>query len=164
MPGMNVTLLNALRRYGSSMNDEDLAKATAAVKTVEQLGYTYEGGQLWKPPLGEAPAYITWDGEGVPPAGTVCEFTPVKAYSDTGIWEQFRVAASVDGWVFGFIEGLSPNDMQPRSLSVSEHYFRQIMTPEEREAQRKEKSVKAMVEVFNSTPGKKTRRVACKRL
>ena len=29
----------------------------SAVKTLEQLGYTYHGGELWKPPLGKAPDF-----------------------------------------------------------------------------------------------------------
>ncbi len=31
--------------------------AQSAVKTLEQLGYTYHGGELWKPPLGKAPDF-----------------------------------------------------------------------------------------------------------
>lgn len=31
----------------------------AAVATLESKGYTWHGGQLWKPPIGKAPAYIT---------------------------------------------------------------------------------------------------------
>lgn len=31
----------------------------AAVATLELKGYTYHGGQMWKPPLGNPPAYIT---------------------------------------------------------------------------------------------------------
>lgn len=30
----------------------------AAVATLEAMGYTYNGGQQWKPPMGEAPDYI----------------------------------------------------------------------------------------------------------
>lgn len=30
----------------------------AAVRTLEQMGYTFNGGQLWKPPLGSPPDYI----------------------------------------------------------------------------------------------------------
>jgi hypothetical protein len=28
-------------------------KELAAIKTLEHLGYTYHGGELWKPPLGK---------------------------------------------------------------------------------------------------------------
>lgn len=34
-------------------------KEGAAVETLESKGYTWHGGELWKPPLGKAPAYIT---------------------------------------------------------------------------------------------------------
>lgn len=33
----------------------------AAVRTLEQAGYTYHGGELWKPPIGKAPRFITED-------------------------------------------------------------------------------------------------------
>lgn len=35
------------------------SKYDAAVATLESKGYTWNGGQLWKPPLGTAPDYIT---------------------------------------------------------------------------------------------------------
>lgn len=36
----------------------------AAVATLERLGYTYHGGELWKPPLGKRPAWLdAADGE-----------------------------------------------------------------------------------------------------
>jgi hypothetical protein len=34
-------------------------KLNAAVATLEQLGYTYKGAPLWKPPIGTPPDYIT---------------------------------------------------------------------------------------------------------
>lgn len=34
-----------------------LNKALAALETLEHLGYTYEGGELWKPPNGEVPDF-----------------------------------------------------------------------------------------------------------
>lgn len=37
------------------------AKLLAALRTVEALGYTYNGAEMWKPPIGKAPAYITDD-------------------------------------------------------------------------------------------------------
>ena len=30
------------------------SKNTAAIATLERMGYTYHGGELWKPPLGKA--------------------------------------------------------------------------------------------------------------
>lgn len=36
-------------------------KESAAVETLESKGYTWNGGQLWKPPIGNAPAYIAGD-------------------------------------------------------------------------------------------------------
>lgn len=36
-------------------------KTDAAVATLEHLGYTHEGGSLWKPPLGKAPDFNMLD-------------------------------------------------------------------------------------------------------
>jgi hypothetical protein len=33
-------------------------EATAAINTLKFLGYTYHGGEQWKPPLGECPAWL----------------------------------------------------------------------------------------------------------
>jgi hypothetical protein len=33
-------------------------EATAAIDTLKFLGYTYHGGERWKPPLGECPAWL----------------------------------------------------------------------------------------------------------
>jgi hypothetical protein len=33
-------------------------EATAAINTLKFLGYTYHGGERWKPPLGECPAWL----------------------------------------------------------------------------------------------------------
>ena len=32
---------------------------SSAVKTLESLGYVWNGGELWRPPIGKAPSYIT---------------------------------------------------------------------------------------------------------
>ena len=45
----------------------------AATKTLDSLGYSWNGGELWKPPIGPTPDYIAWNGEGLPPVKTVCE-------------------------------------------------------------------------------------------
>ena len=37
------------------------AELSAAQKTLEGLGYTYHGGELWKPPLGRAPGFALVD-------------------------------------------------------------------------------------------------------
>lgn len=33
-------------------------KMVAAYNTLKKMGYTYHGGELWKPPLGEAPDFV----------------------------------------------------------------------------------------------------------
>lgn len=38
-----------------------LARLEAAERTLQALGYTYHGAAMWKPPIGEAPAYVADD-------------------------------------------------------------------------------------------------------
>jgi hypothetical protein len=38
------------------MNNLSIRKAIAAGRTLEKLGYTYQDGELWKPPLGANPS------------------------------------------------------------------------------------------------------------
>lgn len=42
-----------------TVEDFEHMKRDAAVATLEQLGYTYKGAPLWKPPIGTPPDYIT---------------------------------------------------------------------------------------------------------
>lgn len=73
----------------------------AAINSLEQLGYTYHGGQIWKPPVGEAPAYITgWDGKGFPPVGVSVEFKSGNRWypaTVTAITEQIIVLKDQHG-------------------------------------------------------------------
>jgi hypothetical protein len=39
----------------------DESKLLAAQKTLERMGYTYHGGEQWKPPLGQAPDFALVD-------------------------------------------------------------------------------------------------------
>ena len=52
----------------------DSAPISSAERTLNNLGFTDHGGEYWKPPIGEAPAHLTWGGEGFPPVGTHCLF------------------------------------------------------------------------------------------
>ena len=40
---------------------DDLEKADAACATLQRLGYTYHGGEQWKPPLGTPPDFTLID-------------------------------------------------------------------------------------------------------
>jgi hypothetical protein len=46
---------------GDVSTPEQRTLASTAVKTLESLGYAWNGGELWKPPIGKAPAYVTDD-------------------------------------------------------------------------------------------------------
>ena len=37
-----------------------LARSQAAVETLKRIGYTYEGGELWKPPLSAPPETVNF--------------------------------------------------------------------------------------------------------
>ncbi|MDA8498751.1 hypothetical protein [Citrobacter sp. Igbk 17] len=45
--------------YAAPQLPQPVPEHLAAVATLESEGYTWHGGQLWKPPIGKAPAYIT---------------------------------------------------------------------------------------------------------
>lgn len=38
--------------------ERDDTGSTAAIATLTSLGYTYHGGQMWKPPLGQPPEFV----------------------------------------------------------------------------------------------------------
>lgn len=41
------------------IDDKNLeGKNEAAIKTLERLGYTYHGGEQWKPPVGRVPEWL----------------------------------------------------------------------------------------------------------
>lgn len=42
------------------VEETDLDKAEVAVKTLENKGYTYHGGEQWKPPIGENPDLVDY--------------------------------------------------------------------------------------------------------
>lgn len=70
-----------------SMTDEQFNEVKAAKATLINLGYTYHGGEMWKPPLGQPPAYITWEGEGHPPVGALVKYR----FSDAERWRYGKV-------------------------------------------------------------------------
>lgn len=46
------------------MADDDQTQTTAdvaAIRTLERLGYTHSGGELWRPPLGKRPDFDLLD-------------------------------------------------------------------------------------------------------
>ena len=75
-------------------------KVVAAMSTLEQLGYTYHGGELWKPPIAEAikePKTKDWPqiGDEVAITGSDCKFNLIsinngrawieRSYSDSSV-------------------------------------------------------------------------------
>jgi hypothetical protein len=62
-------------------------EATAAINTLKFLGYTYHGGEQWKPPLGECPA---WLNEPAP----VQE--PVTAFDDPLVQTVYNILCDAD--------------------------------------------------------------------
>ena len=54
--------------YAAPQLPQPAPEHLAAVATLESKGYAWNGGQLWKPPIGKAPAYITGEQPAVPDA------------------------------------------------------------------------------------------------
>ena len=120
---------------------DESAKYGAALKTLQDLGYTYHGGEMWKPPLGTPPAYITWDGEGIPPAGAECEALESCFRLDSGEWRFIQVLFSSSEYVFAVMPSMGN---RPKIFSVEEWIFRKYESPEERAARKKAKACDAI--------------------
>lgn len=119
----------------------DAAKKEAAFKTLQDLGYTYHGGEMWKPPLGQPPAYITWDGEGIPPTGVECEALESCFSSDCDEWRFIQVLFSNSEYVFAVMPSMGN---RPKIFSVEGWIFRKYESPEERAARKKAKACDAI--------------------
>lgn len=85
----------------------------SAVATLESKGYTYHGGQLWKPPIGKAPAYITDDFTIPEPAtltniNQLCPLDNGLSQTDfaTG-WNECRRVAMAKNAVPPLVKGIS---------------------------------------------------------
>jgi hypothetical protein len=52
----NITMLNNIDI--NEITSKVIHKTNSAVKTLEQLNYSYNGAELWKPPIGKKPDYI----------------------------------------------------------------------------------------------------------
>lgn len=95
--GIDSAIISAMRDYATEAVRQDRAsrpvgaldreEVFAAIKTLQGLGYTWNGGELWKPPVGQAkPApdadgWIEWKG-GACPVGSE---TPVYIKMRSGI-------------------------------------------------------------------------------
>tara|TARA_R110000744_G_scaffold172239_1_gene290761 strand:+ start:60 stop:845 length:786 start_codon:yes stop_codon:yes gene_type:complete len=60
-------------------------------------------GEAWKPPIGEAPVHLTWDGEGFPPVGTQCLFYGVAVGWDERL---------TDGCEISILSEINRNNMR----------------------------------------------------
>jgi len=106
--------------------DESVDRGIAAIKTLEGIGYTDNGGELWKPPIGKIPEHMKeWDGEGLPPVGIQIEYCPDYSTPATpaGRWYGAIVVAYHGEHIW-----LSDNGVR----LVSNLKFRPIKTPKER--------------------------------
>jgi len=98
-----------------------------AVKTLESMGYTYCGGEYWKPPIGEKPRWLETEWvDGLPPIGELCQAKPPIWYSDAQLKvlchdEGNVVCRVLDGDKIGSLVELVPNEIRP------------IQTPEQRQ-------------------------------
>lgn len=70
-------------------------EAGAAVRTLNQLGYTYHGAEYWKPPLGIAPLRGLIDGNAYQ-FTTIEENTVHGVYSDEGFFKTLNVEWSLE--------------------------------------------------------------------
>lgn len=68
----------------------------SAIKTLDKLGYTYHGGELWKPPIGEVPKFAETK---VSQTVTKCKIDRVKEKSERlneiAHWFDFKKVSDV---------------------------------------------------------------------
>ena len=124
-------------------------ESEAAIKTLANLGYTYHGGELWKPPIGKPPEYITesqwlpevvqdWK-DGWPTVGKECE----KLWDqDTGVYYRVNVIAQdYNNTIFRWLEGPSKGGLSESFVGVKANgmpIFRPIKTPEQLAAEERD--------------------------
>lgn len=104
----------------------DVAKKIAAFETLQSLGYTWQGGQLWKPPLGQPPAYIAWDGEGRPPVGAETEYRIMNTRLPEK-WFYAKILYISENWVI-----FTDDNGLEHCERVDGFVFRRYESPEER--------------------------------
>lgn len=88
-----------------------------------------------------------WDGEGLPPVGATIEFTNRKFRDrhDRRVWLKATVKyVSPTHFVYTDDEGVE------HAIDVEIIKYRPVMTPEERYEHRKEKAVKAMIDIYKA--------------
>lgn len=47
-----------MRKIISAFKKDELLSATAAIDTLDRMGYTWNGGVYWRPPIGLIPGYL----------------------------------------------------------------------------------------------------------
>ncbi|HIE1839352.1 TPA: hypothetical protein ACXJW0_002029 [Pseudomonas aeruginosa] len=82
--------------------------------------------------LFERPAKVEWDGQGLPPVGTVCEY-----YADENTWRRCEIVAHKDGQAVVWVNNAHIWASSGASL-------RPISTPEQIAAQEREKAIEEM--------------------
>lgn len=124
-----------------SMTNDEYKVAKAAQATLQHLGYTYHGGEQWKPPLGKPPAYLTWDGEGRPPVGAETEYYIESRRGRKWLYAKI-LYISAEWVIFSDDKGVEHCER------VDEFVFRRYVSPEEC----KQKAVDAMLYIANRMP------------
>ena len=74
-----------------ALQREPSAQQKAAAKTLAHIGYTYHGGELWKPPLGERPKWLDYE-----PAGFLLHW-PAPGGGRDILWSKDGAAGRASG-------------------------------------------------------------------
>ncbi|MFU5504484.1 hypothetical protein ACM7V1_29335 [Pseudomonas aeruginosa] len=90
----------------------------------------------------EARPQEAWDGKGLPPVGTVCEWHE----SDGWAYTESKVAAYTDDGLFVCMQ--KPG-RRPEVLRIDNCEFRPIRTPEQIAAEEREKAISEMLYIYN---------------
>lgn len=94
------------------------------------------------------PADKQWNGEGLPPVGTVCEFKSVGHHSDPEYqWCIFHGIMSCGGYIVEYHHHTSPEMVTCAPFDPALTTFRPIRTPEQIAAEEREKAIDAMAKI-----------------
>jgi hypothetical protein len=115
-------------------------KENSAIKTLEQLNYSYNGAELWKPPIGKAPTFIVTptltqamaDSGEVPSVGAICQYKLKGGVN----WFDCRVVHyhNSHAWIENLTTGSSPlikiNTLSFKPIQTEEDKLRSAMINE----------------------------------
>lgn len=90
----------ALRSLSAAPKSEQQEGAGQAIATLKRMGYTYHGGELWKPPLGQRPAWLDEQQEAPDAWKEVCRlYDGMKASAAERFLDCLGITEPLESWL-----------------------------------------------------------------